>query len=138
MSFALALLAAASSALSAAPKTAQQDFCKKSPEVVDGAIVIRGGDVSADSLRIGGDVGVDGYMTDLSVNCSGLASAEDSAANRAKYRAGIPNDNYGVTSAKKVCQAGGYIATTPYKGHEYHCTVWHLKPREASSLFTQY
>ncbi len=122
----------------AAPAAPQTNYCSKSPSVVDDAIVIRGGDVNARSLEEGGDVDQAGYMTDLSVNCSGLFPAPNNPANRATYKEGIPNVSYGVTSAKRICQAGGYIATTPYEGHRYHCTVWHLKPAAAASLFTQY
>ncbi len=116
----------------------ETNYCQKSPSVVDGAIVIRGGSVNTKTLTDGGDVDGAGYMTDLSVNCSGATAAANTAANRALYIAGIPNPNYGVTSAKKICQQGGYIKPTPYPGHPYHCTVWHLKPKTAASLFTQY
>ena len=114
------------------------NFCKKSPGVVDGAIVIRGGEVNATKLREGGDVGPDGYMTDLSVNCSGSVDAPNTQANRKKYRDGIPNSYYGVTSARRICQEGGYLAPTPYAGHPYHCTLWHMKPERAAPLFTRY
>ena len=113
-------------------------YCSKSPEVADGAIVIRGGLVNSKALAEGGEIDGAGYMTDLSVNCSGLADAPNNVANRRHYKRGIPNTQYGVTSAKKICQKGGYIRPTPYPGHPYHCTVWHLKPKDAASLFTQY
>ena len=114
-------------------------YCKlKGNGIVDGAIIIRGGYVNAHSLAEGGGVGVDGKLTDLSVNSSGDVSAPNTAANRNRYRAGIPNAHYGVTSAKKVCQAGGYLMMTPNPGNEYHCTLWGITPKKAASLFTQY
>lgn len=108
------------------------------PALPDDALVVRGGENLPESFAKGSGVAVDasGKVQGVSVNAaSGLTAKELTAPNAQTGYPGIPHNQVGVTSVKKIRELGGIVDPSPRKNNPNHATLSGLTPEQASSLF---
>ena len=104
----------------------------------DDALVVRGGLNLPESFAegTGVEIGEDGLLTGVSVNCAVGASIETLLAADQKTRfSGVRHGQYGVTTVGKIRACGGDVTPSRSKKNPYHATLAGLTPKKASELF---
>ena len=104
----------------------------------DDALVVRGGANQPENFTegTGVEIGDDGLLKNVSVNCASGASIETLLAADPKTGfAGVRHGQYGVTTVGKIRACGGNVIPSRSKKNPFHATLVGLTPEKASELF---
>lgn len=104
----------------------------------DDALVVRGGQNTAESFAEGSGVsiGVEGTLAGVSVNAAASVAVETlTAPNPQTGYPGIPHNQIGVTTVGAIRKLGGDVVPSPTRGNPLHATLSGITPEQASTLF---